>query len=97
MRIQYTDTALFEVEEILAYIAKDNPLAAEEVAAVIRVSIDRLASFPRLAIETDVTGVRVIPVLPYRYVVFYSVTDDAVIVRNVRHFSRDAQYFTDLR
>ncbi len=95
MKVRYTETALYEVEEILAYIAKENPLAADEVAAVIRASIDRLANFPRLAIETDVTGVRVAPVLPYRYLVFYSVTDGAVVVRNIRHSSRDPQDFTE--
>ena len=95
MKVRYTETALYEVVEILAYIAKENPLAADEVAAVIRASIDRLANFPRLAIETDVTGVRVAPVLPYRYLIFYSVTDDIVVVRNVRHSSRDPQDVID--
>ena len=38
MKVRYTNTALFEVEEILAYIAKETPLAADEVAAVIRAS-----------------------------------------------------------
>lgn len=88
MKVRYTDTALAEIDEILSYIAKDNPLAADEVGAVLRAAIARLADCPRLAIETDVPNVRVAPVLPYRYLVFYSIHEDALIVRNVRHAAR---------
>jgi len=88
MKVRYTDTALAEVDDILSCIAKDNPLAAEEVGAIMRATIARLAEFPRLAIETDVPDVRVAPVLPYRYLIFYSVHDDALVIRNVRHAAR---------
>jgi plasmid stabilization system protein ParE len=53
MKVRYTDTALREVDEILSYIAKDNPLAADEVAALLQATVRRLANYPRLAIETD--------------------------------------------
>jgi toxin ParE1/3/4 len=89
MKVRYTDTALAEISEILSYIAKDNPLAADEVGAVLRAAIARLADYPRLAIETDVPDVRVAPVLPYRYLVFYSVSEESLIIRNVRHAARE--------
>jgi toxin ParE1/3/4 len=89
MKIRYTETALAEIDEILSYIAKDNPLAADEVGAVLRAAIARLSDYPRLAIETDVPFVRVAPVLPYRYLVFYSVHEDALFVRNVRHAAQE--------
>jgi toxin ParE1/3/4 len=91
MKIRYTATALAELDHILSYIANDNPLAADEVAAVIRAAISRLAGYPRMAIETDVPGVRVSPVLPYRYLIFYNIDDDHLIVRNVRHAARERQ------
>ena len=46
MNVRYTDTALAEISEILSYIAKDNPLAADEVGAIMRATINRLADFP---------------------------------------------------
>ena len=88
MKVRSTDTALAEISDILSYIAKDNPLAADEVGAIMRATINRLAEFPRLAIETDVSDVRVAPVLPYRYLIFYSVHDDSPVIRNVRHAAR---------
>jgi len=89
MRIRYTAAALREIDEILSYIAKDNPLAADEVAAVLRATVRRLSEYPRLAIETDEPGVRVAPVLPYRYLIFYSIDRDAIVILNVYHSSRE--------
>ena len=88
MKIRYTRTALAEITDILSYIAKDNPLAAEEVGAIMRATVTRLAEFPRLAIETEMPDVRVAPVLPYRYLIFYSVHDDSLVIRNLRHIAR---------
>jgi plasmid stabilization system protein ParE len=89
MRVRYTEAALSEIDEMLSHIAKDNPLAADEVAAVLRATIQRLSEYPRLAIETDEPAIRVAPVLPYRYLIFYAVDADAIIVRNVRHSARE--------
>ncbi len=89
MKVRYADTALGEIDEILSHIAKDNPLAADEVATVMRTTIARLADYPRMAVETDVPGVRVAPVLPYRYLIFYSLHHESVIIRNVRHSARE--------
>jgi toxin ParE1/3/4 len=88
MNVYYTDTAIGEIYDILSYIAEDNPLAAEEVGAIMQATVARLADFPRLALETDVPDVRVAPILPYRYLIFYSIHDDSLVIRNVRHTAR---------
>jgi toxin ParE1/3/4 len=88
MKVRYTETALREVDEILSHIANDNPLAADEVSAVLQATIRRLADYPRLAIETDDPAVRVAPVLPYRFLIFYEPEHDTLIIRNVRHSAR---------
>jgi toxin ParE1/3/4 len=89
MKVYYTETALGEIDEILSYIAKENPLAAEEVAAVLLATVRRLSDYPRLAIETDDPSVRVAPMLPYRYLIFYSIDREVLIIRNVRHSARE--------
>jgi plasmid stabilization system protein ParE len=88
-RIRYTATALAELEDILTHIAQDNPSAALRVSVTVLATIDRVLQFPHTAIETNVPQVRVAPALPYRYLVFFTVTKDALIVRNVRHSARD--------
>lgn len=93
MKVRYTETALEEIEDILSYIAKDNSSAALKASLTILATIDRVAEFPRTAAETDTPGVKVAPVLPYRYLVFFTVADDVLIVRNVRHSARQQSIF----
>lgn len=88
MKVRYTATALEEVEDILTFIARDNSSAALRVSVTILATIDRVAEFPHTAVESDVPGVRVAPALPYRYLVFFTIADDLLIVRNVRHSAR---------
>jgi plasmid stabilization system protein ParE len=88
MKVRYTVTALAEIEDILSYVAKENVSAALRLSVTILAAIDRIAEFPRSAAETDVPGVRMVPLLPYRYLIFFSVVEDVLIVRNVRHSAR---------
>jgi plasmid stabilization system protein ParE len=95
MRVLYTEIALDEIEDILSYIAKDNASAALRVSAALSATVARLAEFPLMAVETDVPNVRMTLILPYRYVIFFSVgEDDSLIVRNVRHGRRQRPDFT---
>lgn len=89
MKVRYTAAALAEIDDTLSYIAKDNPLAADEVSALLQATIRRLSDYPRLAVETDDPQVRVTPVLPYRYLIFHSIDKDTLIIRNVRHSARE--------
>jgi plasmid stabilization system protein ParE len=90
--VRYTATALEEIENILTYIAQDNPSAALRASVTILATIDRVAEFPHTAVESDRPGVRVAPALPYRYLIFFTVADHYVIVRNVRHSSQDQRF-----
>jgi toxin ParE1/3/4 len=91
MKVRYTATALEEIEDILTNIARDNSSAALRVSLTILATIDRVAEFPHIAIEANMPGVRVAPVLPYQYLIFFSIADDVLIVRNVRHSARQRQ------
>jgi len=91
MKVRYTATALEEIEDILTNIARDNLSAALRVSLTILATIDRVAEFPHTAVEADVPGVRVAPVLPYRYLIFFSIANDVLIVRNVRHSARQQE------
>jgi toxin ParE1/3/4 len=88
MRVRYTETADDENDRLLAGIAADNPEAAADVAAAIEATVARLSSFPRLGVETDLTGVRLMVARPYLYLIFYAIERDVLVVRNIRHPSR---------
>ena len=87
MRVRYTRTALVELEEILAFIAKDNVAAASSVAERIEHSIAQLAEFPYLAQMADEEGVR-LTVRRLPYIVYYTVDRSEVVILHIRHGAR---------
>jgi toxin ParE1/3/4 len=77
MNVRWTDPAQTDFFEILGYIARDNPAAAERVGPRLRSAIDALAAQPRLGRPGRVAGTRelVIPRLPY--VAIYRIVEAA--------------------
>jgi toxin ParE1/3/4 len=87
MKVAYTQTALAEVEQIFAYVARRNPPAARRVVARIEQVIARIGEFPQIGHEADEAGIRLMPVGRFPYLVFYTVADEVTIV-HVRHAAR---------
>jgi len=88
MRVRLTKVAIAELNEIYVYITNDNPSAARAVVRQVEYVIDRIRDFPEMARSTNDEGVRIFPVMPFPYLVFYTVGRGEVIIRNVRHAGR---------
>jgi toxin ParE1/3/4 len=89
MRVRYTETALAEIEEIFSYIAVDNPAAATAVTAQVKQTVALIRNFPGLGRLKYRQTVRMLPVRRYpRYLVFYTVQNNEVVILNVRHGAR---------
>lgn len=89
MKVRYTETALADIDEILAYIAAENPIAADRVASQVEHTIGLIGRFPELGRLKYRNVVRMLPVRRYpQYLVFYAIRDDEVVVLNVRHSAR---------
>jgi toxin ParE1/3/4 len=75
MRVRWTDPAQTDFLEILGYIARDNPAAAQRVGRRLLSAIDALATQPRVGRPGRISGTRelVIPRLPY--VAIYRIVD----------------------
>jgi len=89
--------ALADLDEIRAYLISKSPQGAESVRSAIADTLDLLARFPGTGHETDIAGVRIIPVVRYRYLVYHAVLADEVVILHIRHGARDAPTRTDLR
>ena len=90
MKVTYSPRAIAQLNEIFAYIAKDNPMAAHAVIARIESVAAKLADFPHMGYATDNGDFRVMNVERYPYLVFYAVLperDEVRIVR-IRHAAR---------
>jgi toxin ParE1/3/4 len=90
MRVSYSRRALAQLDEIFAYIAKDNETAAKAVVDRIDALVRLLGKYPTIGRATDKEGVRVIGVRRYPYLVFYKILSDRDEVRilRVRHTAR---------
>ena len=65
--IAWSRCAIAHMVELRAYIARDNPEAAGEVAATLLAAVERLAELPHLGRSGRVAGTRelVVPGTPY--------------------------------
>jgi toxin ParE1/3/4 len=88
MKIRYTATARAEADAVFEHIARDNPVAAAAVAAAIKDAIARLAEFPRIGAATNDPNVFTKIARPYRYLIFFTIERDTLIIRRVRHPAR---------
>jgi addiction module RelE/StbE family toxin len=89
-KARYTPRALSDLDRIFEYIAPENPRAALAVKARIRERIESLAQFPASGPETAERGLRVLPVGPYPYLIFYEIDEAAksVDILYIHHASR---------
>ena len=89
-RIVWTESARTALDDILTYIAKDSPDAAERVLRTALDAASSLASFAergRVVPEIGDSTVRELFVFKYR--LLYQIRDDAVVVLTVIHGARD--------
>jgi len=90
MRTLWTDEALDDLEEILAYYHLEaSPRTAAAVERRIIEEIEALPPFPERIRESDhIPGTRELVVNKLPHAVFVQVTTDAIIVLNVVHTKR---------
>jgi plasmid stabilization system protein ParE len=86
--VRLTATALAEIQDICAYIGKDNPTAAASVLAAIQRTIASIAKRPNLAPIVHDGRVRAKLVERFQYRIFYEFEERVVVVRNVRSTRR---------
>ena len=95
MRVEWTRSALNDLDRLQDYIAQDSPYYAAQFANRIVGATERLLDFPesgRLVPEAQRSDVREIFVQDYR--IIYALTGDAVVVLTVIHGGRDLDHLT---
>jgi addiction module RelE/StbE family toxin len=88
MRVRWLRQALRNLDEEAAYIATDDPAAAQVVVERVLRAVAMLADQPALSRPGRVPGTRELVVPRTRYVVPYRVRGSAVDILRVFHTSR---------
>jgi toxin ParE1/3/4 len=90
MRVVYTDEALENLDEILAYIASNYPTVYEAFQNRLQSVVKRISAWPDSAQEVaERPGVRVVPLIRYPYKVFYRNTGGVIEILYIHHAARD--------
>jgi toxin ParE1/3/4 len=88
VKLRYTPRAATELSEVLEYIEDRSPLGASHVRARIQGIINLLLRHPHAGQLTSNRRLRRMVVSPHPYLIFYEVTDDAIVIHGVRHAAR---------
>ena len=90
MRILWTEEALDDLAEIVAYYYTEaSPRTAESIERRIVEQIEGLPPFPERIRKSDrIPGTRELVVNRLPYIVFVKLTQDTIIVLNVVHTAR---------
>jgi len=89
MTVRFTPRARDELREILEYIAKENPTAAERVARAIFDTTALIAARPHLGIRNaKAPELRSRLVIRYPYRIHYFVENADVWIVHIRHSAR---------
>ncbi len=73
------------------YVGERNPASANKLFDEVEATIELLSAFPQLGRSRDElrSGVRSFVIRPFRYILFYRVTDDAITLLRFLHGARE--------
>lgn len=86
--LDWTESAESDREELLDYIARDDPLAAIKVGDEIERQIEALLDLPEVGRSGRIDDTRELVITGLPYIVCYAVTDKAVTILRVLHGRR---------
>ena len=91
MRVILREAAYADLEQIFAWIAKDNPKAASKIVSEIFESIERLEIVPEIGRSGRARNTREWVVRGLPYIVVYSIDrpKNLVIIAGIVHVARD--------
>ena len=87
MKLRWAPEAELDRDQILDFIAADNPGAATKMDALFRAAAERAAAFPQAARAGEIPGTR--EMIPHRnYRLVYAIRGDEVWILALMHTSR---------
>ncbi len=89
MKLLIAEPASRDLENIIDYIALDNPAAAEMVYRRILDSARRLTEFPYMGRAGRLAGTREFSISGHSYLLVYEISEEAITILAVFHTSRN--------
>jgi toxin ParE1/3/4 len=89
MKIVFSDAADADLLQLITYIATRNPTAARDLATEFDAHLLNLSRFPLIGREREILAPGLRSILVRRYVVFYRIESDRVLIMRVLDGRRD--------
>lgn len=89
MRLDFTEPAERDLDDIIDYIALDNPAAAEKVYRAIVAAAERLTRFPEIGRVGRLPDTRELTIASLPYLIVYQVAAETVTILAVFHSAHD--------
>lgn len=90
-RCEFTGRAEADLTEIALFIAKDSPARALTFVAELRTRCVQVARHPEIFRLREEYGQGVRVVVEGKYLIFFSIQGDAVLVEHIRHGRRNLE------
>lgn len=98
LKVRLDPQAKRDLLEIRSYLAEHaGTAAAERVRTHLRQRIHRLASAPLIGVATSDARIRILPPTRYPYRIYYTLTQDGVVILHIRHSARRDPELDDLK
>jgi toxin ParE1/3/4 len=88
MQVKWLKKALANLDYEAAYIAQDNPVAAQKIVKTVLDTVALLADQPALGSPSRIAGTRELAVPDTRYLIPYRVKNGQVEILRVFHTAR---------
>jgi len=88
LRVKWLERALFDLDDIEAFVSLDDPAAANGVVLKIVKSVSLMQEQPGMGRAGRISGTRELVIADTPYIVPYRVKDNAVQILRVYHTSR---------
>ena len=89
MQVTWTESAISDLNSIHEYIKRENPEAAQRVAASNIDAVDLLIGNPEIGRPGRVSGTRELLISEYPYIIPYRIRGDWIELLRVLHSRRD--------
>ena len=87
-RINWTELALSDLEELAHYISQDKPGAAKKMILRIRESVQQLSFYPQIGRIGRVSETRELVTPGTPYIIVYCITDHGIDILAVIHAAK---------
>jgi toxin ParE1/3/4 len=93
MKVHFSRRSLAQLAEIVAGLESDNPPVARSFVRRLETLASLLSRHPQIRRSTNLAGVRVMPLRPYPYLLFYQAAGPArITVLRIRHMARNMDW-----